>query len=63
MFKVGVGRSSGARMINGSSPGVLYLSRNYFHASRKDMSICQVGSKLRRSYRAGYTPLQKKEEK
>ena len=41
-------------------PRVLYLSRNYFHASRKDKSICQVGSKHRRSYRAGCTPLQKR---
>ena len=58
----GVGCSGGARMINGSSLGVLYLSRNYFHASRKDKSICQVGSKLRRSYRAGCTPLKTREE-
>lgn len=62
MFTVGVGCSGGARMINGSSLGVLYLSRNYFHASRKDKSICQVGSKLRRSYRAGCTPLKTREE-
>ena len=56
-FKVEVGWCSVAGTINGNSPGVLYLSRNYFHASRKDKSICQVGSKLRRSYRAGYTTL------
>ena len=63
VIKVGVGCSGGARIINGSSPGMLYLSRSYFHASRKDKSICQVGSKLRRSYRAGYTPLQKEKKR
>ena len=45
-------------LINGSSFGVLYLSRNYFRASRKDKSICQAGSIRRRSYRAGCIPLQ-----